>query len=321
MKVSIVTSLYYSAPYINEFYERITLQARQVTDDYEIIFVNDCSPDSSLEVAQQVASKDPRVKVIDLPKNYGHHRAMMIGLEYSRGDYVYLTDVDLEEPPESLGNFWGEITSDNEIDVVYGITTEKERPPVRSFLSNTFYTLFNHLSDTQISSDHMVSRLMRRNYVDALLLHPEREIFIAALWLHLGYKQVGIETAKSFKGASSYTLGKRFKLAVNAITAFSSKPLVYIFYLGMSITFLAVLVSMVVLVYKMLANELLSGWASTMLAIFFMGGIVVFSQGVIGIYIAKIYTEVKSRPVNLVRRIYQYDESGKAIDATEKQAN
>jgi putative glycosyltransferase len=259
MKLSIVTTLYYSAPYIDEFYQRITHQARLSTDNYEIIFVNDGSPDSSLGVAQQIAKKDPGVKVIDLPKNYGHHRAMMIGLEYSCGEYVYLTDIDLEEPPESLGQFWDKITSDSEIDVVYGITTEKERPLVRSFLSNAFYTLFNHLSDTRISPDDMVSRIMRRNYVDALLLHPERELFIAALWPHMGFRQIGIKTAKTFKGASTYTLGKRFKMAVSAVTSFSSKPLVYIFYLGMGITLLAAIVSIFVLAYKMLANELLGG--------------------------------------------------------------
>jgi len=318
MKLSIVTTLYNSSSYIKEFHERIVQQACQITPEYEIVLVNDGSPDSSLASALDLASNHPNVKVIDLPKNYGHHRAMMIGLEHSVGEYVYLTDVDLEEPPESLTLFWNEINSDVEMDVIYGITKSKKRPLLRGFLSNSFYTLFNYFTDTPISPDHMVSRLMRRQYVDALLQHPERELFIAALWLHVGFNQKGIETLKDFNGDSSYTLVKRIKLAVNALTAFSSKPLIYIFYLGMTITALAVIASFFILVKKFFYDDVLQGWTTIVLAIYLMGGVTVFSLGIIGIYISKIYTEVKSRPVNLVRRVYQYDNSGSLLKTKNK---
>ena len=313
MKLSIVTSLYNSSSYIKEFHDRIVQQAFQITSEFEIVFVNDGSPDSSLAFALDLASNNSNIKVIDLPKNYGHHRAMMIGLEHSAGEYVYLTDVDLEEPPESLTLFWNEIKNDVEMDVVYGITKSKKRPLIRGFLSNSFYTLFNYFTDTPISPDHMVSRLMRRQYVDALLQHPERELFIAALWLHVGFNQKGVETLKDYNGDSSYTLVKRLRLAVNALTAFSSKPLIYIFYLGMTITALAVMASFYILMKKIFSDDVLQGWTTIVLAIYLMGGVTVFSLGIIGIYISKIYTEVKSRPVNLVRRVYQYDNTGSLI--------
>jgi len=311
MKISIVTTLFNSEQYINEFFERISVQASDITDDFELIFVNDGSPDNSLSVAIALAERHNNVKVIDLPKNYGHHRAMMIGLEYADSDYIYLTDVDLEEPPESLKLFWETFEGDDDIDVVYGVTKEKKRPLVRGFLSNSFYSMFNHFSDTPISANHMVSRLMKRYYVDALLQHPERELFIAALWLHIGFNQKGVESNKTFKGVSSYTFVKRMKLAINAITAFSSKPLIYIFYLGMGITALSIFVSIYVILVKLFSDEVLQGWTTIVLAIYLMGGITVFSLGVIGVYISKIYTEVKSRPVNLVRRVYKNDGTGK----------
>lgn len=306
MKLSIVTTLYKSKDYIQEFYERISAQAKQITDDYEIIFVNDGSPDNSNEIAIQLSEVDTRITVVDLAKNIGHHRAMMVGLTYAKAEYVYLTVVDLEEDPENLVPFWQEMQKNEDIDVVYGIEEiKKDQPFIREIFSKNFYNFFNYFSDTKISSNSLVSRLMNRNYVDTLISHPEKEIFIAALWDHIGFNQVGFYAKKTFKGDSSYTLNRKLRMAVDAITSFSSKPLVYIFYMGISMTALTFAVSLFLILKKVAMSDVMLGWTSIMLAIFFVGGIIVFSLGIIGIYLAMIFKEVKARPYQLVKKVYR----------------
>src|SRR6185369_8084865 len=121
MKLSIVTTLYYSEPFIKEFYNRITAEAKKITDSYEIIFVNDGSPDPSLAAAIELHKNDTHVKVFDLSRNFGHHKAIMTGLSHAKGDYVFLIDVDLEELPEWLGMFWKDMKNQTEFDVIYGV--------------------------------------------------------------------------------------------------------------------------------------------------------------------------------------------------------
>ncbi|MBI5664356.1 MAG: glycosyltransferase family 2 protein, partial [Nitrospirae bacterium] len=143
MKLSIVTTLYYSEPYIAEFYERISTAAQRITDDYELILVNDGSPDESLSAALALYEKDKRVIVIDFAKNFGHHKAIMTGLSYAQGDYVFLIDSDLEEQPENLDLFWNELHAAPNIDVVYGTQYKRKGGWFEKITGNIFYKLFN----------------------------------------------------------------------------------------------------------------------------------------------------------------------------------
>ena len=304
MKLSIVTTLYCSSRYIHEFYERISTQARLVTDRYEIIFVNDGSPDNSLEVAKKIGASDACVKVIDLSRNFGHHRAMMCGLGYTSGTRVFLIDVDLEEQPEALGEFWREMDADPELDIVIGELEEKPAPFFKKGSSEAFYKAFNALSSVKISSRDMVSRLMTRGYVDALLQYHEKEIFFPAIWEDVGFKQKRLRATKSFDGFTTYTLRKKLVMAFNAITSFSSKPLIYISYLGLlfsmsSLAFMALLV-----IRRLSGQDVMLGWTSMIAVVFLIGGIIMFALGLVGIYISKIYDQVKGRPNVIVKRVY-----------------
>ena len=138
MRLSIVTTLYNTELHLLEFYERITKCAQGITHDYELILVNDGSPDNSLELAVSLHEKDQRVKVVDLSRNFGHHKAMMVGLEYAQSDYVFLIDSDLEEPPETLKLFWEEIQGAKDFDVVFGVQ-EKRRGGWLERISGTLY--------------------------------------------------------------------------------------------------------------------------------------------------------------------------------------
>ena len=307
MKLSIVTMMYNSSAYIGEFLDRISKTAEKIGLDYEIVLVDDGSPDNSLDEAKTFLGNYESLKIVELSKNHGHHRAMMIGLEHTQGEYVYLTDIDLEEKPEYLELFWKKITDEPDSDVVFGRQPEKKRPFFRKLLSDGFYLFFNFLSDVKISNRDLVSRLIKRIYVDNLLRYQETSIFIPALWADNGFNQTHVSVEKTFDGATTYSLRKRIILAVDAVTAFSSKPLVFVFYTGISISFAALLVILYLIVTKLYFAQPLLGWTSLLASIFLMGGLILFALGIIGIYVAKIHMEVKERPRSIIRSVHGQD--------------
>ena len=231
----------------------------------------------------------------------------MCGLQNTLGDKVFLIDVDLEELPENLGKFWEAMHENPEIDVIVGELEEKTVPLMKKSVSGLFYKIFNAFSSVQISDREIVSRLMRRAYVNALAAYEEREIFFPAIWMDAGFNQKKIPATKTFDGNSTYTLKKKLSMAVEAITSFSSKPLIYIFYLGLLFSLGAAIFISYLVLRKWILGHVFVGWTSLMAVLFFIGGIIIFSLGVVGIYVAKIYIEVKARPYSIVRKVYQGD--------------
>ena len=159
MQLSVVTTLFQSAPYIEEFYRRVRTEAEKIAPDAEFIFVNDGSTDRSLEVALELQKQDARIRVVDLSRNFGHHKAMMTGLEHSQGDLVFLIDVDLEEPPEMLGTFFESLDREK-ADAVYGVQSPRHGPWLTRTLANLFYWAFELLSDYRIPPHSLTARLM-----------------------------------------------------------------------------------------------------------------------------------------------------------------
>lgn len=307
MKLSIVTTMYYSAPYIKEFYERTIKAAQKITEDIEIIFVNDGSPDNSLEVAVELFNQDNRVKVVDLSRNFGHHKAMMTGLTYANGDYIFLIDSDLEEEPELLNIFWDEMHNSNDIDVIYGVQEKRKGKLFEKITGNLFYKIFNFFSDIKVPTNLVTCRLMKKNYVKALLSFQEQEIFMCGLWAATGFIQKPLEIKKLHLSPSTYNFRKKVHVFINSLTSFSSKPLMYIFYLGFFISCLSVFAIMYFLIIKFFIGINVSGWASIFISLWFIGGLIIFSIGVIGIYLSKIFMEVKNRPYTIVKRFYNKD--------------
>jgi putative glycosyltransferase len=164
-------------------------------DEFDIILVNDGTPDDSLASAVALHERDPRVKVLDLSRNFGHHKAMMAGLAYASGDYIFLLDSDLEEQPEWLAMFHEEITRESgvkTIDVVFGVQDRRKGKWFERVSGMLFFKIFSYLSEAEIPKNLVTARLMRRRYVDALMLHEEREFFIAGLWAITGFNQKSI---------------------------------------------------------------------------------------------------------------------------------
>ena len=303
MKLSVVTTLYNSAPYLVEFHKRVCASAAELTDDFEILFVNDGSPDNSLAVALELREQDPRVVVVDLSRNFGHHKAMMTGLVHSRGELVFLLDSDLEEEPELLRKFYDEMNRTG-ADVVFGVQAQRKGKLFERVSGSLYFKVFNLFSTYPIPTNHITARLMKRAYVDALVEHQEREFVMSGLWALTGFQQLPVNVKKHDKRKSSYGLRQKIAHLVNAITSFSNKPLVLIFYLGCFILLVSSIAAIDLIVRKLLFGTLLEGWASLIVSIWLLGGLTIFCLGVIGIYLAKIFIEVKHRPYTIVKKTY-----------------
>jgi putative glycosyltransferase len=303
MELSIVTTLYRSERYIEEFYRRISAAAERITNDFEIIFVNDGSPDSSLEIACGVADRDSRVRVIDLSRNFGHHRAMMTGLADAAGDLVFLIDSDLEEEPELLAEFHEKLRRTG-ADVVFGRQLARKGGIFERISGTIFYRTFKLLSNAPVPDNLVTVRLMTARYVSNLVRHRDKEIFLAGLWQITGFRQEPLPIHKHSRGASNYNFRRKVTIFVNAITSFSNKPLVFIFYLGVAIMLLSTMAAAYLIIRRLFFGVLLFGWPSLIVSVWMLGGLTIFSLGIIGIYISKIFTETKDRPYTIVREVY-----------------
>lgn len=301
--LSIVTTLYNSATYLEEFHDRVCKAAGRITSDFEIILVNDGSPDNSLAVALDLYRKDPRVGIVDLSRNFGHHKAMMTGLIHARGDLVFLLDSDLEEEPELLLKFYDEMQHTG-ADVVFGVQEQRKGKLFERVSGSLYFKVFNLFSTQRIPSNHITARLMTRRYVAALAGHQEREFVMSGLWALTGFQQQPLKVRKHSKKTSTYGLGRKISHLVNAITSFSNKPLVLIFYLGCVIVLVSSIAAIDLIVRKLLFGTLLEGWASLIVSIWLLGGLTIFCLGVIGIYLAKVFIEVKQRPYTIVKQTY-----------------
>jgi len=304
MQLSIVTTLYRSSSWLKEFYRRAVATAETITTDFEIILVNDGSPDDALDVAIALHDSDKRVVIIDLSRNFGHHKAIMTGLANARGERVFLIDCDLEEQPELLGEFWQKMSERN-ADVIYGVQRSRKGGFVERVTGGLYYDVFNFLSDTKIIKNMSVVRLMTRRYVDSLIQHREQELVFAGLAALTGYTQEPLEFVKLSRGDTNYDLGKKINMVANSIASFSNKPLIYIFHLGLLLTISSVILVMFYLLRYIWFGNSISGWTSLIVSLWTLGGLILLSLGVIGIYLAKMFVEVKDRPYTIIRSIYR----------------
>ena len=306
-ELSVVTTLYNSSPYIDEFFERLAKVVPEITDSFEIIFVNDGSPDDALERAVGLHRRDPRVCVVDLSRNFGHHQAILAGLDHARGDRVFLIDVDLEEAPELLGKFH-QVMMEKQADVVYGIQEHRKGGLFERVSGWMFFRIFNWLSRHPVPPNLLTVRLMTQRYVEGLLQHTERAIYLGGLWTITGFRQVAVPVVKNATSPSTYTLRKKISILVDAITSFSSKPLTLVFYLGAGIVLVSVLAASYLIVRALTSSDFfLVGWPSLIVSIWLLGGLSIFAVGLVGIYLSRVFIEAKSRPT-IVADVYQREE-------------
>jgi putative glycosyltransferase len=314
MKLSIVTTLFKSTEYIQEFYTRISIEAQKITQDYEIIFVDDGSPDNSLQKAVALFETDNRVKVIELSRNFGHHKAIMTGLNHASGEFVFLIDSDLEEDPELIGKFWEELNKKNQdFDIVYGVQKIRKGYLLERFSGWLFYKIFNFFSEVKIPENFLTIRLMKKNYVKNLISFKEKQIVLSVLTILNGFKAKEIIVVKKNLNTTTYSFFLKFRLTINSLVASSPKFLTLAFYSGLFITINSFLFVLYLIIKKLLFNAPIEGWVSIMVSIFFFGGLIIIFLGIIGLYLSEIFYEVKNRPLTIIKKIHEKKVSEKYL--------
>lgn len=307
MRLSVVATLYQSAAYVDDFHRRATAAARRVAgDSYEIVLVNDGSPDDSLQRAVDLTRRDGHVVVVDLSRNFGHHKAMMTGLAHARGEAVFLVDSDLEEEPEWLEAFWAAMHRQR-CDVVYGVQRSRKGGWFERWSGQFYYRAMSAISAVKFPLNTVTARLMSRRYVDALLSHGEREIDIGGLWVITGFEQLPLWVSKHSTSETTYTFAHKVSVLANSVTSFSSLPLVAIFYMGAALFLAACAFAGSALLQWLFLSRPVGRLTTLLVSVWLLGALIILSVGIVGIYLSKVFSEVKRRPCTIVREVYGRD--------------
>ncbi len=302
IEISIIAPVFNEEAVIEEFYNRITDVLNRISSNFEIIFIDDGSTDKTLDKIKKMGVQDASVKAVSFSRNFGHGMAISAGLSHARGEAVIIIDGDLQDPPEILPEF---ITKWKEgYDVVYGIRTKRKEWFGKRLAYWFFYRILKKLSNLEIPIDVGDFCLMSRATVDQIKTLPERNPFMRGIRSWVGFRQGGVvyERSRRFAGVTKYSLAKLLKLAVDGIFSFSYIPLRLAVLLGFFIAIVDFIVIGVVLYSRIFGGGTPPrGFASTIIVILFLGSVQLISIGILGEYVARIYEEVKHRPLYIVK--------------------
>lgn len=302
-KISVVIPMYYEEAVVNECYNRVTNSLKNLKNyDYEIIVVNDGSKDKTLDILEDLAKNDLKLKVISFSRNFGHQAAVTAGLKETTGDVVVIIDADLQDSPELIVEMLKLWEAGNE--VIYAKRkSRKGESKFKLFTAKAFYKLLNGLSDIEIPKDTGDFRMADRKVIEVINSMPEHNKFLRGLFSWVGFKQTPFEYERQerYAGKTKYPFKKMLKLATDGIISFSSKPLKIIGGIGI----FSIIVSLFVLIYSLLSylfnwNELMPGWTSIMVSITFFAGVQLLSIWMMSEYVSRIYDESKKRPQYII---------------------
>jgi glycosyltransferase involved in cell wall biosynthesis len=307
--LSIVVPLYNEAGNVAPLLERIGATVERLHDDFafEIVLVNDGSTDGTLAEIRSEMQRRPHIVLVNLSRNFGHQLAATAGIEIARGDAIVLMDGDLQDPPELVDGFvrkWRE-----GYDVVYAVRrTRPGESRFKVFTARAFYRIIKRLTKVAIPLDTGDFRLMSRRVVEALRRSPERHRFLRGMVSWVGFNQVAIEYDRDVRhaGTSKYPLPTMIRFAIDGITSFSDIPLRFASYLGFTVSAVAFLYALLIIAFKIFSLKppaYTPGWASTIVAVLFLGGVQLMSLGILGEYLGRVYDEVKGRPLYLISDI------------------
>ncbi len=310
-KISAVVACYRDAPAIPLMYQRLTDVLSKIDVDYEIIFVNDRSPDNTYEVLSQLAHRDRHVVVINHSRNFGSQSAFTSGMRTATGDAVVLLDGDLQDPPELIEEFYRKWLEGYR--VVYGVRSRRKMTPPMELAYKAFYRLFRATSYVEMPLDAGDFSLLDRRVVDALNSLPENNRFLRGLRAWVGFSQTGVQyvrPARAF-GSSTNSFFKNLGWARKAIVSFSYVPLDFITWLALATVGVSVLAMAIQVVLRFVKPDLApKGFTTLILLILFVGGIQLLCLGIIGSYLGHIYDEVKRRPTCIIESVINPPPSG-----------
>jgi len=301
VKYSVVVPVLNEETIIQELISILLNVMSKVGEEFEIIVVDDGSTDSTWRLLTEICAQSRKVKAFSFSKNFGHHMAITAGLNESLGEWVVVMDGDLQDRPEVIPDLIEETKKG--FDVVFVSRTNRPESVVYKFFQKLFYLLLRILSGVKFDSTHANFSIINRKVVEGFKRFPEKARFYGSTVKWLGFKSTSIKADHGlrFRGKSSYTLRKRINLASDIIISFSEKPLKIAIGLGFSLSSLSLLIFLWTLFAKVTWGYSVTGWASIIAAIFFIGGTILSILGILGVYIGRIFTEVKNRPLYIVQ--------------------
>lgn len=296
MILSFVIPCYNTANSLEPLYKQIKLQAERISQDFEILFVDDCSPQLEYLQIEKIASIDKRVKLVKFVRNFGQQRAISAGIKLSKGDWVIVMDADLEDDPSYIPLLLQKAQEGN--DIVFARRMNRTHSHTKKLYSKIFHNLFDFF--TGIKTDTTIGNygIYSRKVIDIIKTMNEqfRTFGLLLAWLGFPYACIDVEHGARYSGKSSYSFMKSYILALDAIIAFSQKPLKLTAISGFIITLLSLVLGIIFLIRWIFVGIPIVGWTSIVLSIWFLGGFVIMTLGVLGLYIGKIFEETKNRP-------------------------
>ncbi|MGJ0334382.1 glycosyltransferase family 2 protein [Aliarcobacter cryaerophilus] len=298
--ISIVTPVYGCCKSLNNLYERLNKTLSTITNDFEIIMVNDSSPDNAWETIKELAKKDSRVKGINLSRNFGQHKAITAGLDYANGDWVVVMDCDLQDQPEEILKLYNKALEG--YDIVFGRRVERQDSFFKKLSSKVFFKVYDYFTESKTDNSIANFSIISKKVVEEMIKLREQNRSYPLFVNWLGFKRTNIDIvhSKREEGKSSYTLKKLIDLAIDGIVAQSNKPLKLSIKFGFIISFVSLLYTTWLILRYFIFSIPVEGWTSMMVSFYFIGGLLFANMGFLGLYIGKIFDETKNRPIYVV---------------------
>ena len=320
--ISVIVPIFNEEEVIPELHRRMAAVLGNIGQPWELVCVNDGSRDASLSMLLSLREQDARVKIINFSRNFGHQIAITAGMDYALGDAIAIIDADLQDPPELIGEMFDKWREGYE--VVYAVRAHRQgESRFKLWTASAFYRLLRRITDVEIPVNTGDFRLIDRQVLLTMRRLREKHRFMRGLSSWVGFRQIGIEyqRAERFAGDTKYPLSKMLRLTLDAITSFSYLPLRLSTYFGFFLALASLVGIVTTIALRLSGNNAFFGQASTLVAVLFLGGIQLIFLGVIGEYLARIYDDVKARPLYVVSRAYGYADLAEHRNSPRSPAN
>ncbi len=301
MLFSIISPVYACDKSLVQLYERIRCVLEPISSDFEILFINDGSPDKSWETISLLSQTDKRVKGINFSRNFGQHKAIAAGLQFAKGEWLVVMDCDLQDQPEEIAKLYKKAREG--YDMVLAQRIDRQDSALKKAFSQLFYNILGYLTDTKQDFSIANFGIYRKEVIQSINEMGDAIRYFPTMAKWVGYNStvLKVEHAARSIGKTSYSFKKMLKLAIDVMLAFSDKPLRLTAKLGLLVSLLSILFAIYNLFLYFQGDITQTGWASIIISIWFLSGLIIFVLGIVGIYIGKIYEKVKERPLYIIR--------------------
>jgi glycosyltransferase involved in cell wall biosynthesis len=300
--ISVVSPVYQAEECLRELHRRLVSALSAITDDFEIVLVDDGSRDRSWQLVEELAHADQRVKGIKLSKNFGQHFAITAGLDFAQGDWVVVMDCDLQDRPEEIPRLYQKVQEG--CDIAWARRIRRRDSGSKKLSSQLFRSIFNALGDVRLDKSASNFSISSRQVIDSVRRFRERNRSFPLFLSSVGFKEdyVDVEHAARPTGRSTYTWSRLLKLAIDWVVSYSNRPLYIAIWTGLLLSLVAFTMAVVFVVRYLVNSASVAGWTSLMVALLFFSGLLLANMGLMGLYIGKVFDEVKARPLYFVQR-------------------